>query len=376
MNNVPEKIGLALSGGGIRAMAFHCGVLRWLAQSNRLEMVTDVSSVSGGSLFMGLVFAKNGGKWPTSSEYLESVHPQIRNSLTSVDLQSEAFKRLFCPRNWRFLLSRANVLSESIEFFWGVNARLSELPKSPTWSINGTTAETGKRFRFKQDECGDYELGYADASNFSVANAMAVSAAFPIGIGPFVIRSSDMVWRKRKSWKAPPTEIELIKLPYPRLHLYDGGVYDNLGLEPLFDIGTRELKSSANYILVSDAGMPFVREPLAGPLNPFRLKRLLDISLDQTRSLRIRAFANQLQNTQNLGIYLQIGSDPKSRIETYRSKNEKAALELLSLDWLDATEIENIAKYPTTLHRFDSVDFDRVERHGFETACWNEKLFQ
>jgi len=319
MNASSENIGLALSGGGIRAMAFHSGVLRSLAHSNRLERVTEVSSVSGGSLFTGLIFALNGMKWPSSDEYLNSVHPKVLQLLTSKDLQNGALWRLLLPNNWRYLLSRANVLSQAIEGCWRVNGNLGMLPNSPIWSINGTTAETGRRFRFKQDGCGDYELGYADASNFSLANAMAVSAAFPVGIGPFVISAENLTWRRRKAWNAPKSETEVVSLPYPRLHLYDGGVYDNLGLEPLFDIGTRELKSSANFIIVSDAGLPLARKSLVGPLSPFRVKRIMDISMDQTRALRIRALSNHFQNTPNAGIYLQIGANPRERIKTYSS---------------------------------------------------------
>lgn len=50
------KIGIALSGGGVRAAAFHAGVLKRLAERGLLEHVAHVSTVSGGSLFTGLVF--------------------------------------------------------------------------------------------------------------------------------------------------------------------------------------------------------------------------------------------------------------------------------------------------------------------------------
>lgn len=133
--------------------------MRWLAETSRLETVTQVSSVSGGSLFIGQVMAISGWKWPRSADYLEIVHPQVRHLLTKVDLQSTAIRRLLLPKNWRYFLSRANVLSQSIELSWGVTANLGQLPESPTWSLNGTTAETGRRFRFKRDGCGDYELG-------------------------------------------------------------------------------------------------------------------------------------------------------------------------------------------------------------------------
>lgn len=356
-------------------MAFHCGVLRWLAETRRLESVTQVSSVSGGSLFVGQVLAKNNWEWPSSDLYLERVRPDIKRTVTSIDLQCSAIKRLFRPTNWRYLLSRANVLSQSIEHDWGISAHLGQLPATPVWSVNGTTAETGRRFRFKRDGCGDYEIGYARASGFKVADALAVSAAFPLGIGPFVIRTADFKWNMRGSWGAAPEQAGPYKSPFRRLHLYDGGAYDNLGLEPLFDIGKQELKTSANYLVVSDAGLPLEREFSSGPLSPFRLKRVSDITMDQTRSLRVRALTNYFINTPNSGVYLQIGVEPKERIEKYRGRNTEAASRLLQEVWLSAAEIERAAFYKTTLHKLTATVFDDIERHGYESAKWNESLF-
>ena len=52
------KITLAL-GGGFRATVFHLGVLARLARENHMEDVILLSTVSGGSLCTGLVFALN-----------------------------------------------------------------------------------------------------------------------------------------------------------------------------------------------------------------------------------------------------------------------------------------------------------------------------
>lgn len=375
MSELQPQIGLALSGGGVRAMAFHCGVLRWLAETRRIESITQVSSVSGGSLFIGQVLSKNNWEWPSSDIYFERIHPEIKRTVTTVDLQCSAVKRLLRPSNWRYLLSRANVLSQSIEHDWGVAAHLGQLPASPVWSVNGTTAETGKRFRFKRDGCGDYEVGYASASDFKVADALAVSAAFPLGIGPFVIRTAEFKWSMRGTWGKASVQDGPHTVPFKRLHLYDGGVYDNLGLEPLFDIGKQELKTNANYLVVSDAGLPLEREFSSGPLSPFRLKRVSDITMDQTRSLRIRALSNYLIRTPNAGVYLQIGVEPRERIAKYRGKNEEAARKLLGFEWLSSAEIERAAFYETTLHKLTVPAFDGIERHGYETAKWNESLF-
>ena len=49
------RVALALSGGGIRAAAFHCGVSAASRLGRLLESTTFVSTVSGGSLVVGLI---------------------------------------------------------------------------------------------------------------------------------------------------------------------------------------------------------------------------------------------------------------------------------------------------------------------------------
>ena len=92
--------------------------------------------------------------------------------------------------------------------------------------------------------------------------------------------------------------------PFERLHLYDGGVYDNLGIEPLFDSGKQEPKDGVNFILVSDAGTALRRTKPRPHLNPFRLKRVADIMSDQIRALRVRSFIDFLQaNPRERGLF-------------------------------------------------------------------------
>src|SRR5260221_7402123 len=280
-------IGIALSGGGVRAMAFHAGVLRWLAETERMEDVAHISSVSGGTLATGLVFALNGWKWPTSEQFLTHVRPEFMRLLTTRSLTHAALLRLAWPPNWHYLFSRANIVSQAIEASWSIDECLSDLPATPVWSINGTTAETGRRFRFKQDRCGDYEIGYADAAKFKIADAMAVSAAFPGLIGPLTIKTADYKWKKRPAWNAPASSEREIVLPFKRLHLYDGGVYDNLGLEPLMDPATQVFKNDIQYLVCSDAGAPLTRQ-FPSFIGVKRVKRLLDIGMEQARALRIR----------------------------------------------------------------------------------------
>ncbi len=375
-----SRIGLALSGGGFRAAAFHAGVLQRLAYNGWLEQVQQISSVSGGSLFTGLVFHASGYRWPTSKQYLDDVLPYIRGLITKKSLQGDALRRLlFNPLNWRFLLSRANVLAHSIESLWKISTTLDQLPKSPIWSINGTTAENGRRFRFKDRNAGDYEIGYTQVNSFELASAMAMSAAFPGGIGPLTFNAADYEWRKKESWDSiqPP---EPIKPKYAQLHLYDGGVYDNLGMEPFFDIGKQAIKKGdlknniVDFIIVSDGGAPYQRGAIPGLFHPFRLKRIADIGFDQARALRVRSFVNFLQNNNGLGMYLQIGSDPVESIERYAKKYHDCLKTEDSAKWLTLEEVRKSAIYPTNLKRMNELDFDLLVKHGYETAKWNELL--
>lgn len=377
-----QTLSVALSGGGVRAAAFHAGVMRYLAERGRLENVVHISSVSGGSLFVGMVFCLSGSKWPGSEAYLTEVYPRFRQILTTRSLQWSALRRLILnPLNWRFLLSRANVLAQAIKATWGVRGELAAIGKFPTWSINCTTAETGRRFRFKRMTIGDYELGYANAKEFSLAKAMAISAAFPGGIGPLSVKSKDFQWEKRPGeWVKGQGSALQCAPPFKRLHLYDGGLYDNLGIEPLFDIGRQELKADetldhqANFLLVSDAGAALARKPILHPLNPFRFKRIADIALDQTRSLRVRALMNFLQQEPESGAYLRIGAAADASIRRFAKGREAVAARLQGHGWLPDAEALSAATYATTLCRMHEPSFELIARHGYETAKWNLEL--
>ena len=55
-----QEMSVALSGGGVRAMAYHLGVLKYFAEQESLEKISKISSVSGGSLLIGLIYKNNG----------------------------------------------------------------------------------------------------------------------------------------------------------------------------------------------------------------------------------------------------------------------------------------------------------------------------
>jgi NTE family protein len=88
------KLGIALSGGGFRATVFHLGVLDRLAAGDLLKSVRFISTVSGGSLCVGLVYLASGYQWPTSNQYRSDVLQHARGLLTGTDLQGSFVRRV------------------------------------------------------------------------------------------------------------------------------------------------------------------------------------------------------------------------------------------------------------------------------------------
>ena len=346
-------IALALSGGGVRAMVFHLGVLKLLAERELLEHVGRVSTVSGGTLLVGLLLHQASMRWPSSAEFTASVYPRLRQRLCERSMQWGAVRQLLRPWNWGFVLSRANLLATALRKEWNITAKLSDIPASPEWSLNGTTAETGKRFRFKRDSMGDYTVGYAPTGNFPLASAIAVSAAFPGGFGPFSLDTRQYIWRKRQAWTdAPDTAVPAVP-EHGQLRLYDGGVYDNLGLEPVFDAGRRQTKHPGDILIVSDASAPLIRGFSALALNPWRFKRLADIMGDQTRALRVRTLCDYLQRSPGQGAYIYINTPV-----TDEGVCASAAF---------------ASAFPTTLRRLTLAEFDALSEHGYRVASRVEK---
>lgn len=343
-----KEIAIALSGGGIRAMVFHLGVLTYLAEQKRLEQITHISSVSGGSLIVGLIFQEAGMQWPTSEMFLQRVAPRVKQILCTKSLISGTLKQFINPLNLKYLFSRANVVSKALAAEWQIHAKLTDLPDLPYWSINGTVGETGKRFRFKKQNFGDYESGYVKSTekDFSLADAMAVSAAFPVGIGPLSLETKAYTWYKRK-WNQPP-EAEKVYVPkHDRLHLYDGGVYDNLGLEAFFDIATNSRKaklSDKTVLIVSDASSPLDEKVPSLYKIATRFIHIIDIVYNQNRSLRIRNLLNYLK--QNKGVYLPI----KTQIPHANGDDQFAMT------------------FSTSLKKLTPEEFDKLYQHGYNVC--------
>ena len=311
-DKLEDTIGLCLSGGGYRAMLFHCGALWRLAQLDLLPSVSRISSVSGGSITSALL----GLKWttlqntthPLATLVEEVVTPLRRFAKTSIDISS-VLKGVLLPGTINEFVSRA--LAEHLFDM----ATLQDLPDEPRFIINATNVQSGSLWRFSKPYMRDYQVGEISRPNTSLAEAVAASAAFPPFLSPATLMLDDDMF-------APPEDEPLHKEPYTsRVVLSDGGVYDNLGLETVW--------KRCKTVWVSDAGQKLVPEPTPSGNWLLHTRRILDIVDNQVRSLRKRQlFAAHGQNGRKVaywGIRSDIANYPTRSLECEFSRTIELA---------------------------------------------------
>lgn len=361
-----RKIGLALSGGGVRAAVFHLGVLKRLADEGLLEQVTTLSTVSGGSLIMAALLNDAKFKWPSSHQFRQKILPGLRDRLTTTDLFS--FKavgwRGLLKFNGRLLRDRASVLASLVESQWGISGRLCDLPDSPNWQINTTCIESGKNWRFAKREMGDWSFGRHYAPDVSLSTAVAASAAVPYVIGAMPLTLPEEGW-----WETDPASGKQLRTRPPSkqaVRLWDGGAYDNMGLEAVSKPG-RGLRS-CDFLICSAASGPLRprgRSPLAGLLRGhLSSPRLFDIAGDQIRSLRSRILIADIASRTVNGALLRMGNSVRA-VDVKMGRSKPAGFyDAYQSDEQAATALQ----HPTDLKAVSGEQFDALARHGFEIA--------
>lgn len=367
------NISLALSGGGFRATVFHLGVLGRLACSNKLEDVALLSTVSGGSLCAGLIFALNKpqGKceWPSSAAFIDSIEPQAHQLLTSFDMQGSLIQRAF-GTFWTLLETRASILSMLMQKHWHMTDKLKDLPEHPRWMINTTCYETGKNWRFEREQMGDYLFGYSHDTDLPLSDAVAASAGFPGLIGALTLKTTGRKWFQYQNAVDGDDEKHLHKIPiehprYEEVHLWDGGVYDNHGLEGIYD-PQKGWSNRFGFLIVSDAAGQGGEERYRKGI-PALMRLSSGIMMNQVRSLRTRMILARLQERpqKDQGVFLQMGNT----CEYILKNNDKAALMPQFQDGLmPVAEVTSAANTPTVIRKLSEQEYERLYHHGYEVA--------
>lgn len=358
------KIGISLSGGGVRATVYHLGVLKYIAESGYWHSIKHLSTVSGGSLCVALIFSKNDGRWPDAETFLGVTLERCQKQLTEHSLVKAALSAGVI-RPDRLLGGRAHLMGAVLRKKWGLDISLADLPQTPRWTINGTTYETGKNWRFSHKRMGDYLTGYVMNPDFPVADAVASSAGFPGGIGPLKLKTSQWNWQQYENGSNANTiEVQPLHRHY---HIWDGGVYENLGSEALYKPG-KGLRSDIDFYIASDAGKvmgnQFTRWQLKFPpyVPPLRL---LDCAMDQIRAIRARGlFAFLNESPAPKGFYFQIGLN-ELEISTMLDRDVKSSH---TDDEEKSRRARFAASFPTTLRKITNTEFQDLMSHGHDVA--------
>jgi NTE family protein len=193
----------------------------------------------------------------------------------------------------------------------------------------------GVNFVFERARAGDYRLGYANAgAEWDLARAVAASSCFPPVFDPLPLDLPLGAFERGSARRdrGPPLDIRLS----------DGGLYDNLGLEPVW--------KDHRTVLVSDGGATFQSAGDAGLVQ--RLGRYIAIVDHQAAALRKRWLISNFLDGEMSGTYWGIGSATSS----YAKGAEGYPADLVD---------DVIAPVRTDLDAFSEAECAVLENHGY-----------
>ena len=412
--NKKIKIGLALSGGGYRAAAFHLGVFKKLQKLDILENIDVISTISGGSI-IGAYYALNKGDFKAfeksftqklQQSCVKKIVLNIRFLFPFILFLSYLIIILFNPLSlnlskWSIItlvllpiiiliifqfktlpLTRLKIRAYKKIFFG--KATISDLPNKPLLAINATNLSTGTLFTFSRRKCSDSSYEYIkdggkpitfNCSKMPIAIAVASSTCVPVPFNPVEI--------DEKYYESPSDKYRI------KPKLIDGGLYDNQGIHKL----TQENSSYAcDIIIVSDGSQPFSNK-FSSNNTVFILYRGLDVMMRKIKNLQ---FIRDVYSTKKEIAYFSLDWKYKlciiefiiaakkrqvpqfvmdfhqldenkiqlSNEELYEYLSAKINFTNLSQEGLNIEQINEISKISTNLTALKKREIELLSKHG------------
>jgi predicted acylesterase/phospholipase RssA len=226
-----NKLGLALSGGGFRAVLYHLGLIRFLRDAAILPQVTHISAVSGGSI-VGAHVVLNWERYNGSPSEFDAVASELL-TFVRLDVRNRVMRRfpLCLPVRWsRSLLglsnrklTRTGLLEYHYEKYLFGDTSLFELPQRPELHILATNLSEGCQCSFNRNGLlmmrrqpgHTFRLDRIHVGLATLPMAVTASSAFPGFFPPLELTAADV--------GASGGE-------FGRQAYTDGGVFDNLGV--------------------------------------------------------------------------------------------------------------------------------------------------
>jgi NTE family protein len=334
-SKIPNSVGLSLSGGGFRATLFHLGAIRRLNELGILPRLTTVSSVSGGSILNGFLASR--------------LPSPMSNGIADFPNSASSPVRQFCSLDIRRWLGveavipgthNSSSLAKQYDQHLTNGKLLKDIPSTPTHVFCATDLAYGVNWMFKKQQCGDWQAGFQNTpADWPVSIAVAASSCFPPVFKPLNLNLDPT---KLTGGKVPPSpqRDKCIR----EITFSDGGVYDNLGLEPIW--------KDHEIVLASDGGALF---SLGGDTGfSWEIGRWIGIPENQALALRKRWLISNFTSRQMNGTYWGVGGCRAS----------------YGLDggYSDDLARNYIAAIRTDLDSFSDAEASVLENHGYWLA--------
>ncbi len=376
------KIGLALSGGGSRAIAFHLGCLRALHDRGVLDKVSVLSGVSGGSVIAAL--------YAYSDEPFEDFAHRVESVLSRGmiwGMAREAFLSFELPKIVvaTILASSAAILARSLQLLEGILSLIKLRPKwlgtiaekildtAPRFAsfttaferhlvrryfgnlrmdavgrhdlsvvINAAELRTETAFRYGSVESGCWRFGRLTENPY-VATAVAASAAFPAflpALDHYLTFTKSGVETKH------------------RVIITDGGVYDNNGISCMLPGRSSEFSTNAlpvDFIIACDAGQGM---PSGARRPTFWMSRMLATVITIHRRTQTL--------TQNMLHRMAANGEIQGFIMPYLGQRDSA----LPVQPADLVSRDQVVDYPTNFNPMTKRNIDLLSKRGEQlTRC-------
>ncbi|ULQ55465.1 patatin-like phospholipase family protein [Flavihumibacter rivuli] len=374
--------GLALSGGGYRAAAYHLGTLRKLQEMGKLQGIEKMSTISGGSI-IGAFYCLNEDNYPdfenkmytilTSKDVIRSVFlswPFLRLIIvaliilalavwTFIKVHTLLFPVILGLAIWylisnQFTIFPVSKIIEGVydEFLYG-NKTLKDLSeKRPLLAIGATNLQTARPFVFSKPYMGEsYYTREMQArflpDSFPISRAVMASSCVPFAFTPVSIDKTFIENGKELGSSAPI--------------IVDGGVFDNQGSHKLTH--PRSL-FRADIIVISDAGNKLPFEDLYKNTISL-LIRTSNVFMERIKRFQLKedVYDQQQSGISEIG-YISLGWDLERCIEGFLDNLENKiinprviAAHEIPLEWID-----QIKKYRNLIkdHISNRVDLEGI----------------
>jgi len=293
-----KEFGLALSGGGYRATLFSLGSLWRLNEFGLMSQINRITSVSGSSILSAFLAMKwSRLDFNRATKVASNFSTEIADPI-----------REFCSKNLDVkagilgILSFRKSIGDKVAEVYAKrlfdSKTLQDIPNStegPEFIFYATSLQSGSSVRISKSWIRDYKVGSLPNPSLSLAKIVGASSAFPPFLSPVTVKCNPDDWKEMKgAFLFNSREYR------KKLVLTDGGVYDNMGLEAVWDDGFKN-------VFVCNASAPLKTNPNPAKNWASQALRVTSIVTDQTRSLRKRTLIDNYQKLDNDGNHLEYG---------------------------------------------------------------------